>query len=171
MPSRKIKLQPQRGTGPRREFFKILYELAKKDKDIIFLTGDLGYSFFEDFQDKFPKQFINCGVMEQTMVGMASGLALSGKKPYCYSTTPFLVYRALEQIRDDVCYQNLNVKFIGVSTSGFIGFTHNLEGRENEEDLLKNLPSIERYYPKTGEEVKECVFKTYKSNKPTYIKL
>ena len=171
MPSRKIKLQPQKGTGPRKEFFKILCELAKKDKDIIFLTGDLGYSFFEEFKDKFPDRFINCGVIEQSMVGIAAGLALSGKKPYCYSTAPFLVYRALEQIRNEVCYQNLNVKFVGVSISGFVGFTHNLEGKENEEDLLKNLPNIKRYYPKTEEELKDVLLKTYKSNNPAYIKL
>jgi len=171
MPSRKIKLQPQRGTGTRKEFFKILCELAKKDKDIIFLTGDLGYSFFEEFQDKFPKQFINCGVIEQSMVGIAAGLALSGKKPYCYSTVPFLLYRALEQIRSDVCYQNLNVKFVGVSISGFVGFSHNLGGKENEEDLLKNLPNIKRYYPKTEKELKSALLKMYKSNNPAYIRL
>jgi transketolase len=171
MPSRKIKLQPQRGTGLRKEFFKILCELAKKDKNIIFLTGDLGYSFFEEFQNKFPKQFINCGVIEQSMVGIAAGLALSGKKPYCYSTVPFLVYRALEQIRDDICYQNLNVKFTGVSISGFIGYSHNLEGKENEEDLLKNLPNIKKYYPKTEKELKNALLKMYQSNNPAYLKL
>ena len=171
MPSRKIKLQPQRGTGPRKEFFKILCKLAKKDKDIIFLTGDLGYSFFEGFQNKLPKQFINCGIMEQSMIGIAAGLALSGKKPYCYSTVPFLLYRALEQIRDDICYQNMNVKLVGVSISGFIGFSHNLEGKENAEDLLKNLPNIKRYYPKTEQELKKAVFKMYKSKNPAYIKL
>jgi len=131
----------------------------------------LGYSFFEEFQDKFPKQFINCGVIEQSMVGIAAGLALSGKKPYCYSTVPFLLYRALEQIRSDVCYQNLNVKFVGVSVSGFVGFSHNLEGKENEEDLLKNLPNIKRYYPKKEKELKSVLLKMYKSNNPAYIKL
>ncbi len=171
MPSRKIKLQPQRGTGPRKEFFKILGQMAKKDKDIIFLTGDLGYSFFEEFQNKFPNQFINCGVAEQSMIGIAAGLALSGKKPYCYSTVPFLLYRAAEQIRDDVCYQNQNVKFVGVSISGFIGFSHNLEGKENEEDLLKNLPNIKRYYPKTEAALKAAMSKMYKSNSPAYIRL
>ncbi len=171
MPSRKIKLQPQKGTGIRKEFFKILCELAKKDKNIIFLTGDLGYSFFEEFQEKFPKQFINCGVIEQSMVGIAAGLALSGKKPYCYSTAPFLLYRALEQIRSDVCYQNLNVKFVGVSISGFVGFSHNLGGKENVEDLLKNLPNIKRHYPKTEKELKSVLLKMYKSNNPAYISL
>ncbi len=171
MPSKKIKLPPQKGTGPRKEFFKILGELARKDKDIIFLTGDLGYSFMEDFQKKFPKQFINCGIAEQTMIGIAAGLALSGKKPYCYSTLPFLLCRAAEQIRSDICYQNLNVKFAGVSISGFIGFSHNLEGKENEEDLLKNLPNIKRYYPKTEGELNNALLKMYKSNNPAYIRL
>lgn len=167
----KIKLPLQRGTGLRKFFFDTLIDLAKKDKDIIFLTGDLGYSFFEPFQEKFPKQFINCGIMEQSMVGIAAGLALSGKKPYCYSTEPFLLYRALEQIRSDVSYQNLNVKFVGVSISGFVGFSHNLEGKENADDLLKNFPNMKRYYPKTEKEVKKSLLEIYKSNNPIYIKL
>jgi transketolase len=167
----KIKLELQKGTGLRKKFFDILSELAEKDKDIVFLTGDLGYSFFEDFKNEFPEQFINCGIAEQLMVGIAAGLAMAGKKPYCYSTAPFLIYRAIEQIRDDVCYQNLNVKFIGVSVSGFVGFTHNLEGTENEEDLLKNFPNIERYYPKTDEETREALSKTYKSKSPAYIRI
>lgn len=152
-------------------FFKYLSELVKKDKNIVFLTGDLGYSFFEGVRDKFPRQFINCGIAEQSMIGIAAGLALSGKKPYCYSTVPFLLYRTLEQIRDDICYQNLNVKLIGASVSGFLGFTHNLEGKENEEDLLKNLPNIKRYYPKTEKELKNVLLKMYKSNNPAYIRI
>lgn len=143
----------------------------KKDKSVMFLTGDLGFSFFEEVQEKFPDRFINCGIMEQSMVGIAAGLALSGKKPYCYSTAPFLVFRALEQVRDDVCYQNLNVKFIGVAVSGFVGFTHNLEGKENEEDLLKNLPNMKRHYPKSETELKAALLKMYKSDNPAYIKL
>lgn len=170
MPSKKIKLLPQRGNGLRRTFFDKLTELAKKDKDIIFLAGDLGYSFFEDFEKQFPKQFINCGIAEQSIVGIAAGLALAGKKPYCYSDAPFLVFRALEQIRDDVCYQNLNVKFISV-TSKFLGFTHNFSGGENEEDILKNLPNLKRYYPKTEEEVASVISETYNSKSPAYIRL
>lgn len=155
----------------RKQFFKTLIELAKVDKDVIFLTGDLGYSFFEEFRDKFPKQFINCGCIEQSMLGIAAGLALAGKKPYAYSTIPFILMRAYEQVRDDICYQDLNVKLIGVSHSGFLGFSHNLEGEEKEEDLLKNLPNIKRYYPQDEEEVQQYVWQSYFSKKPTYIKL
>jgi len=155
----------------RKLFFKYLNKLMQKDKKIVFLTDDLGFSFFEEIRDRFPDRFFNCGVIEQAMVGIAAGLALSGKKPYCYSTIPFLVYRALEQIRNDVCYQNLNVKLVGTAISGFVGFTHSLEGRENEEDLLKNLPHIKRYYPKNEKQLKSALFKMYKSNNPSYLRI
>lgn len=155
----------------RTQFFKSLIELAKNDKDILFLTGDLGYGFFEEFKRGFPDQFINCGCIEQSMLSIASGLALGGKKPYVYSTIPFILMRAYEQIRDDVCYNNLNVKLIGISHSGFLGFTHNLEGTENEEDLLKNLPNLKSFYPQTPKELEKIMLETHKTTNPIYIHL
>ena len=146
-------------------------ELARKDENIMFLTDDLGFGFFEEFKNRFPKQFINCGVIEQSMTGIAAGLALGGKKPYIYGTIPFVLMRNYEQIRDDIAYANLNVKIIGYSMSGFIGFTHNLEGKENEEDLLKNLPNIKRYYPKTPKQVDRAMIKSYLNKKPSFIRL
>lgn len=153
------------------EFFNCLIELAKKDKSIIFLTGDLGYSKFEKYRDKFPKRFINCGCIEQSMVGIVAGMALAGKKPYVYSTVPFILFRAYEQMRDDICYQNANVKLIGAKVSSFLGFSHNLEGKENEEDLLKNLPNLQRYYPINEKELKQAMDLVYKSKLPAFIKI
>ena len=155
----------------RKYFSNNLIRIAKRDKDIILLTDDLGFSFFEEFRGRFPNQFINCGIIEQSMLGIAAGLALGGKKPYCYGTMPFVLMRPYEQIRDDVAYQDLNVKIIGYSISGFIGFTHNLEGKENEEDLLKNLPNIKRYYPKDPGELKKVIEQSYQQNCPAYIRL
>jgi len=155
----------------RKQFFRSLIKLAEKDKSIIFLTDDLGFGFFEEFRDKFPDRFCNCGIIEQSMTGIAAGLALGGKKPYIYGTIPFVLMRNYEQIRDDIAYANLNVKIIGYSMSGFIGFTHNLEGKENEEDLLKNLPNIKRYYPKNPKEVEKVMLKSYSNNKPSFIRL
>ena len=155
----------------RTQFFRTLLEIAEKDKKVILLVGDLGFSFKEEFERVLPGQIINCGVIEQTMIGIAAGLALAGKKPYCYSATPFLLFRAYEQIRNDVCYNNLNVKIIGTLTNDFLGFTHNLEGTENEEDLLKNLPEIERYYPQTKAELEEIIKETYQFKKPAYVRL
>ena len=155
----------------RKQFFKTLCKLAEKDKDIIFLTGDLGYSFFEEFQKRFPKQFINCGVIEQSMVGIAAGLALAGKKPYVYSGIPFLVFRAYEQIRNDVCFNNLDVKLIGTFSSGFLGFTHNLDLPEHEEDLLKRLPNLQTYYPRNEKDLETFLIKSHKTNQPTYLRV
>ena len=73
----------------RRPFWDEILKMAKKDKDIILLTGDLGFSFMERFQEELPKQFINAGIAEQNMIGVAAGLALCGKKPYCYSNAIF----------------------------------------------------------------------------------
>ena len=126
----------------RKQFFDILLEMAKQDEKIILLTGDLGYSFCEKFQNELPKQFLNCGCIEQTMTGIGAGMALAGLKPYLYSNAIFILMRNYEQVRDDIAYNNLNVKLIGTGASGFLGFTHNLLGTENERDLLKNLPII-----------------------------
>ena len=150
----------------RKQFFNIMCELAK-DPKVILLVGDLGYSFCEDFAEKFPKQFINCGIAEQSMVGIASGMARGGLKPYVYSGVPFILFRAYEQVRDDVAYNNTNVKLIGTGASGFLGFTHNLQGTENTEDLLKNLPNIKRCYPQGPEELKEALL----TNGPAFIKI
>lgn len=154
----------------RKQFFKTLCELAEKDKDIIFITGDLGFSFFETFRDTYPAQFLNCGIMEQSMVSIAAGMALAGKKPYCYSTVPFITYRALEQTRDDICYNQTNVKLIGVGMSGFIGFTHTTY---NDEDLhlFKKLPNIKAYAPQTEKEAEKTFKETYRKKEACYIRV
>lgn len=98
----------------RTAFINTLMELAAKDKRIFLVTGDLGYSVLETFQEKFPDRFLNVGVAEQSMIGTAAGLALSGKIPITYSICTFATLRPFEFIRNDVCYQNLNVKMVGV---------------------------------------------------------
>src|SRR3990167_4562265 len=155
-------------------FMETLEELVKKDKKIILIVGDVGFSYMQEFQKKYPKQYLNAGVTEQSFMGIAAGMAKSGWKPYVYSMIPFVTMRNYEQLRNDVCYNNLNVKVIGVRGSvhyRFLGMSHNLLGTENEEDLLKNLPNIQRFYPEKPEEVREIILKTYQDNKPTYIRL
>jgi transketolase len=156
-------------TNTRKKFFIALRKLAAQDKDIIFLTGDLGYSYMEDFQAEFPDQFINCGCIEQSMIGIAVGLAMAGKKPYVYSTLNFLLFRALEQVRNDVCYMENNVKLIGVSMSGFIGFTHNRLHETEDVALCKNI-GLRCYTPGIGE-VNDLLIKVNKDKEPVYIRL
>ena len=149
-----------------------LIKLAEQDKDIILLTGDLGYNFFEPFEEKYPDQFINVGCIEESMIGIAAGLALARKKPYVYSAANFLIFRAFEQVRNDVAYQNLNVKLLGFAgqSYNFLGYTHL---PQNNEDLvmMRKLPNFEIHTPDTPEAAGEAVLKSYTHNKPTYIRL
>lgn len=148
----------------RRDFFEIMDEIT--DRDTVLMVGDLGYSFYEPYVKKHPKNFINAGCAEQSMIGIASGMAITGKKPFVYSGAIFAVMRPYEFVRDDVAYNNLDVKIVGTGASGFLGFTHNMLNGENEEDLLKNLP-IKRFYPKDRAELKKALL----TKGPSYIRL
>jgi transketolase len=155
----------------RNAFINTLIELAEKDKNIYLLTGDLGFSILEKFSQKFPERFINCGVAEQNMMGVAAGLALSGKKPYVYSIIPFITMRCLEQIRNDVCYQNLDVKIIGVGSGlayGSLGATHHAI---EDIAILRALPNMTVLSPGDPVETKELVLKSYQTKNPTYLRL
>jgi len=155
--------------GTRQIFFITLDKLMAKDKKIIFLTGDLGYPFLSELSKKYPDRVINMGTMEQTMIGVACGIARCGFKPYVYSTTNFLLFRPLEQVRNDVVYQKMNVKLIGISMSGFLGMSHNLLHKKEDINICKNI-GLKSYTP-SPKEVEKIIIKTYKVKKPCYIRL
>ncbi len=155
----------------RNTFVKSLTKIAERDKNVYLLTGDLGFSVFEDFQEKFPQRFVNCGVAEQNMAGVAAGLALNGKKPYLYSIVPFVTLRCLEQIKNDICYQNLNVKIVGVGggfSYGTLGATHYAI-----EDLavLRSLPNMTVICPADPLETDILMEKAYNLEGPVYLRL
>jgi transketolase len=111
----------------RTAFINTLIELARSNERIFLLVGDLGYSVVEPFAREFPRRFVNIGVAEQNMTGIAAGLALSGKIVFTYSIANFPTLRCLEQIRNDVCYHNANVKIVAVGGGvayGAQGMTH-----------------------------------------------
>ena len=111
----------------RNTFADTLTDCAAAHKGIMLLTGDLGFSVLEKFRAAFPDRFLNMGISEANMIGAASGLALSGMKPYAYSIIPFATMRCYEQIRNDVCYQNADVKIVGVGSGlayATLGPTH-----------------------------------------------
>lgn len=123
---------------------EFLTQMAEKDHKVILIVGDVGFSFMDDFKTKFPKQFLNVGVLEQSMMGIAVGLANQGFKPYVYTMKNFIILRPFEQLRNDICYGNANVKLLGVGGSEaykFLGMSHNLSGDE-ENRLLKDLPNL-----------------------------
>lgn len=111
----------------RNEFVKALTQIAASDSEMMLLTGDLGFGVLTDFAGRFPAQFLNVGVAEQNMIGIAVGLALEGRTVFAYSIGNFPTLRCLEQIRNDACYHNANVKIVaagGGFTYGSLGISH-----------------------------------------------
>ena len=155
----------------RNAFIETITKLAEKDDRIVLLTGDLGYKIFDDFKQKFPSRFYNVGIAEANMIGLAAGLAHSGLKPYVYSIIPFITLRCLEQIRNDICYNNKDVKIVGYGT----GFTygHNGPTHWGTEDIgvLRSIPNIVICSPASTKETSTVIRKTYENNTPTYIRL
>ncbi|QQG40393.1 MAG: hypothetical protein HYV37_02365 [Candidatus Levyibacteriota bacterium] len=128
-------------------FVHRLFEFAKKDKSIFLLTGDLGFSVFEKYIEAFPDQYLNMGVAEQNMAGVAAGMAIEDKMPIIYSIAPFTTMRNFEQIRNDICYQNLNVKIVGVGAGFSYGpYGHTHHGLEDI-GILRTLPGLVIFAP------------------------
>jgi len=155
----------------RKAFINTLVELASKDRRIYLLTGDLGFSILAKFAEKFPNRFINCGVAEENMIGVAAGLALSGKKPYVYSIIPFLIMHCFEQIRNDICYQNLDVRLVGVGEGlsyGTAGATHH---STEDISLMRVLPNMTVVCPGDPIETERIVELLTFHSIPTYIRL
>lgn len=157
----------------RKAFLEKLTDLAEKDPKIILIIGDVGFSYIEQFKERFPNQFINVGALEQAMMGVAVGMATCGFKPYVYTMKNFILLRPLEQVRNDICYGNANVKLAGVGGSAaykFLGFSHNLAEGE-EEKILSTLPNIINYFPKTEEECSQQIEQEYQRVGPAYFSI
>ena len=95
---------------------------VREDNRIMLLVGDMGFGVVDNFKKEFPDRIFNFGMMEQGMVGIAAGMALAGLKPVVYCIVNFLAFRAIEQIRNDVIMQNLNVKFIATGANDYFKF-------------------------------------------------
>jgi transketolase len=110
-------------------FVRTLVELAKEDKNIELVTGDLGFGVLKPFWEQCPDQFTNAGIAEQNMMGIAAGLAKAGLIPFVSTMAIFATMRAGEQVRTDIAYQNLPVKII--ATHAGISFGHDLSRQAN----------------------------------------
>lgn len=155
----------------RREFSDAIEKLALQDDKIVFITGDLGYNALENLQEKLGNRFINAGVAEQNMVGLAAGLAYKGFKVFCYSIAPFIVYRCWEQFRNDVCLHNLPVFLVGNGGGygyGIMGSTHHAI-----EDIagLSSLQNVKCWVPAFSDEVEPFLEQILKEKRPAYLRL
>ena len=140
----------------RNNFLDTLTKLAEKDKNIILLTGDLGYGVFDNFESRFPGQYFNVGVAEQNMIGLATGLALEGKKVVTYSIGNFGTLRCLEQIRNDACYHEANITILangGGFSYGSLGMSHHAT---EDLSIMRALPNISVVAPCTAYEASEA---------------
>ena len=152
----------------RRRFGKIITELAKNDDKIYLLVGDIGYRVFDDFRKLHPKKFFNLGICEQSLISVASGMAIEGLKPWVYTITPFLIERPFEQIKLDIDQQNVNVKLVGFADYPTLGPSHS---EINAKKLMSLFSNISSHYPKSGDETEKIIKKCYKMNGPHFISL
>ena len=151
--------------------FAKLYELACKDSNVMALTADMGAFGLTRLKDELPNQYLNVGVAEQNMISVAAGLALGGKKVFAYAIAAFLIYRAYDQIRIDICEMNLPVVLIGAGA----GLTYKVEGATHhalyDKDIIEVLPNIEVFTPANSSEAEAIIEYAYQSDHPIYIRL
>jgi len=123
-------------------FIRELTELAAGDPRIVLVTGDLGFGVFEEFARRYPRQFLNAGVAEQNMTGLATGMALEGRVVFTYSIGNFPTLRCLEQIRNDAAYHDANVKIVSIGggfSYGQLGISHHAT---EDISILRALPGL-----------------------------
>jgi transketolase len=155
----------------RNAFSRALVDAALADERIVLLTGDHGYSLFDEFRRECPNQYINAGVAEQNMVGVAAGLAKGGFRPIVYGLSAFVPIRVLEQIKLDVCYENLPVTFMGDGAGvvySTLGASH-----QSTEDIaaLRALPNLRILSPADASEMSACMRLALDSSAPTYVRM
>ena len=157
--------------GMRDTFFDALYRLAKKKKDLVLVTSDTGAICLDEFEEKLTGQFINIGIAEQNMIGVAAGLAMSGKTVYTYAIIPFATMRCYEQIRVDLCCMNLPVTIVGIG-AGFdystLGPTHH--GTEDIA-LMRSLPGMTIYSPSDSLMADSIARVCYRQKGPKYVRI
>lgn len=147
------------------------YDIVASDPKVSILTGDIGFGVFDQLIADFPDRFLNMGVAEANMMGAAAGLALEGQRPFVYTIVPFLTMRTFEQIRNDVCIQNLPVKIIGVGGGlayGPMGPTHH---SIVDISILRSLPNMTVMSPCDPVESKKVTRAAYEHQGPVYVRL
>mgnify|MGYP001614220309 CR=1 FL=1 len=155
----------------RNAFSKTLTKLANKNKNLILLTGDLGYTVFEDFLKTHPKRFVNMGVAEANMMGVACGLSLQGFVPVVYSIATFATMRGFEQIRTDICVHNANVKIVG--TGGGLSYGHAGSTHHALEDIaiMRSLPNMTVICPSDPLQTEMATEQMIIHKGPVYLRL
>lgn len=155
----------------RQAFIDTVMELAPSREDLHLITADTGFTILEKFRGLYPDRYLNVGIAEAAMVGTAAGLALAGKQVFCYTIVPFATMRCFEQIRVDLCYQNLPVKLVGVGqglTYGTAGATHHAI---EDIAIMRALPNMTVICPGDPSETARAVRASLDLPGPCYIRI
>lgn len=155
----------------RKAFSDALLRIAQSNPNVLLLTGDHGYALFDDLRRHCPDQYINAGIAEQNMVGMAAGLARTGFRPFVYGLSAFIPIRVVEQIKLDVAHDNLPVVFIG-DGAGFV-YSHLGTSHQSIEDIacVRAIPNIHIYSPSDQFETTQCMNWAYENHNTCYLRL
>ena len=155
----------------RNAFADEMLALARKDPRVVLLSADIGNRLFDKLKAEFPDRFYNCGVAEANMIGVAAGMAQSGLRPFCYTITPFITYRCMEQIRVDLCYHHLPVTVVGtgsgLSYASLGGTHHSCE----EMGMLRLLPGLTVGGPADAPELRALLRDSLNQNGPVYLRI
>ena len=155
----------------RNTFITMLTNYAKINDKIFLIVADLGYSVVEEFAELFPKRFINAGVAEQNMIGLAAGIASEGYHVFCYSIANFPTFRCAEQIRNDVSYHNFPVTIVAVGGGvayGNLGYSHHAV---QDYALMRTMPNLTILAPGDPNEVSNCMDYIINNPGPSYLRL
>lgn len=155
----------------RNAFIQELVDLARQNPQIALIVGDLGYSVIEPFADEFPDRFVNAGVAEQNMTGLAAGMASEGYHVFTYSIANFPTFRCAEQIRNDVAYHNLRVTVVSVGGGlayGALGYSHHAV---QDYALMRSFPNMLIAAPGDPMEVRAVMRYLVANPQPSYLRL
>ena len=148
-----------------------LHELMSENEDILLLVGDLGFGLFNEIRDDFPDRFYNVGAAETALLDIGIGLALEGKKPVCYSITPFLLYRPFESIRTYINHESIPVILVGSGRDDnyeIDGFSHDAT---DDHLFMSHFKNIKSYWPPDSKEACEVLDEAVKGDSPVYLNL
>lgn len=152
-------------------FVAALLEIARHDSRVMLVTGDLGFGVLDKFRKELPEQYINAGVAEQNMTGLATGMALEGRVVFTYSIANFPTLRCLEQIRNDAVYHGANVKVVAIGggfSYGALGMSHHAT---EDVAILRALPGLSVYAPCDESETRELTAHLVANDGPGYLRL
>jgi transketolase len=161
----------EKTTSMRDALFGTLYEMAKKDKEIVVVTGDMGAPSLDQFRADFPERFFNVGIAEQNMIAVAAGLASEGKKVYTFAIAPFATSRCFEFTKLNAGLMKLPIKVVGVGA----GFSYDDSGptHHTTEDIsiMRTIPHLEIYSPADSVSAAKIAEMTVNSKSPSYLRL